>query len=89
MKHLVTLAVLALLAASPAHADLVAAEGCAASLGADAKLIYADAKPKAAGGGDLKSIVTEVTKSLVVSGSVPRASAKAAAQAAGACLKKL
>lgn len=88
-KLTIGLAGLALLAAGPALADRNAANTCAAGFGSDAKLIYERALPGAAGGGDLPTVVRDAATALVKAGHVARASARSAAQAAGACLKQL
>lgn len=73
------------LAAAPALADKAAGDACAAGLSPDAKAIYAAV---GAASGDLRSIVTDATKSLVMSGKIDRGNARANAQAAGACLEQ-
>ncbi|MGQ7791859.1 hypothetical protein ACUN0C_05560 [Faunimonas sp. B44] len=88
-RSMIGLMALALLAPGPALADRNAANACAAGLGSDARLIYERALPGAAGGGDLPTVVKDAATALVKAGQVARASARGAAQAAGACLKQL
>ncbi len=78
--------VLALGSAS-AFADKAAADACAAGLAPDAKAIYA-ASIGSVGSGDLKSIVTTSTKSLVEAGTIARGTARDSAMAAGQCLEQ-
>jgi hypothetical protein len=79
----------ALLAAGGASASQPSADACAANLDANGKAIYAAARPGVAGGGDVRATVQSATITLVQSGAVPRAAARAAAQAAGRCLVQL
>ena len=72
--------------AAPALADKAAGDACAAQLDADGKTIYAASLPSVAAGGDVRSVVTDTTKSLVMGGKVGRANARPAAEAAGKCL---
>lgn len=74
---------------TPALADRKAADGCAASLPAGSKEIYAQAVDKVKPGADNKAIVKEITENMVSAGQLSLLSAKSTAQAAGACLKKL
>jgi hypothetical protein len=88
MKKLVlTLAVA--LAASPALADRGAADACAAGLSADSKAIYQAAIGQVQPGADNRAIVKGIVENMVASGQLGMLGAKSAAQAAGACLKKL
>lgn len=75
--------------AGPAFADAAGAATCAAGLDADAKAIYDATAPSVAPGADLRALVTTQTKSLVMAGTIGRGGAKAAAEAAGACLAML
>ncbi len=77
----------AVLGSMPAFADKAAGDACAASLSPDGKAIYA-AVMGAGAGGDLRSVVTDTTKSLVMSGKIDRGNARTNAQAAGACLQQ-
>lgn len=86
--HIRSLAAALVLAAMPfaAHADQAAGNACAASLNADGKAIYAAALPSAASG-DLRTLVTNTTKSLAEGGKIAMGSARANAMAAGKCLE--
>ena len=74
---------------TPALADRKAADGCAASLPAGSKEIYAQAVDKIKPGADNKAIVKAIAENMVSTGQLSMLSAKTTAQAAGACLKKL
>ena len=91
MKFTVIAAALLLTAVSAgtASADQAAADGCAAGLSGDAKTIYDAALPGVSGGGDVRTVVTDTTRSMVEAGTIGKSSAKSNAQAAGACLAKL
>ncbi|MCJ8141518.1 hypothetical protein MKI84_01145 [Ancylobacter sp. A5.8] len=80
------LAAASILAAPLAHADKAAGDACAAGLNADGKAIYAAALPSL-GSADLRTVVTNTTKSLVEGGKVAMGSARSNAQAAGKCLE--
>ncbi len=86
-RHVALLAAtcLAAFAAAPAFADKAAGDACAAGLSPDGKVIYAAVGSTS---GDLRTIVTDTTKSLVMSGKIDRGNARANAQAAGACLEQ-
>jgi hypothetical protein len=86
MRVMIALGLLAFSAAA-AHAGQAEAQSCAGGLDANGQLIFNTALPQVAPGVDLKGIVTDVTKSLVKSGQVPRGDARPAAQSAGECLK--
>lgn len=86
MRLTIALGLLAL-SAAPALAGQAEAKSCAAGLDANGAQIFNAALPQVAPGADLKGVVTDVTKSLVMSGKVPRAEARPAAVAAGECLK--
>jgi hypothetical protein len=86
MRVIIALGLLAV-SAGAALAGKSEAQSCAGGLDANGKLIFNAALPQVAPGGDLKGLVTDVTKSLVKSGQVPRADARPAAVAAGECLK--
>ncbi len=73
--------------ASAASADRPAADKCAAKLSSDGQAIYQASAPLVAPGADLRGIITNQTKSLVMNGSINRSAAKPAAEAAGGCLK--
>jgi hypothetical protein len=76
------------LAAEPVLADQKAADGCAAALRGDSRVIYDDVLPTYKPGADLRAVVTERTKGLVAAGKIDRASARTNAMAAGHCLQK-
>ena len=80
-------AALVLLAGGMARADQAAGNACAASLTPDGKAIYS-AVMAAGDSGDLRTIVTDTTKSLAMSGQIDRGNARANAQAAGQCLEQ-
>ncbi|TCK27963.1 hypothetical protein EV667_1958 [Ancylobacter aquaticus] len=80
-------AALVLMASGGARADQAAGNACAASLTADGKAIYA-AVMAAGDSGDLRTIVTDTTKSLAMSGQIDRGSARSNAEAAGQCLEQ-
>lgn len=71
-----------------ALADQASASACATKLNASAKKIYDASAPKA-GSGDLRSVVTDATRGLVMSGEIDRDSARPNAEAAGKCLMML
>ncbi|MDI4664553.1 hypothetical protein K9U40_09480 [Xanthobacter autotrophicus] len=75
-----------LLSAAPAHADKAAAERCAAKLSPEAKAIYAASFPLLVPGADGRAVVTEQTRSLVLSGKIAHTKATESAQAAAGCL---
>jgi hypothetical protein len=76
------------LSAAPSFANRAAADTCSAKLPANSKLIYAATIDSVAPGVDLKEVVRSKTRSLVIDGKVARSEAQAAAEAAGACLKR-
>lgn len=78
----------ALLLAAPAHADKAAADACAAALSPDGQAIYAAAVGPVTGGANVRSTVTDTTKSLAMSGKISRGDARSNAEAAGACLEQ-
>ncbi|SFK52241.1 hypothetical protein [Methylocapsa palsarum] len=83
------IAILLLLAPSAAFADRQAADACAASLTSDSSAIYRATVARISPGVDVRDIVRSVTRAMVMSGTLDRAGAKPAAEAAGACLKLL
>ena len=86
MRFLIAFGLLAL-SAAPALAGQAEAQSCAGGLDANGQLIFNAALPQVAPGANLKSVVTDVTKSLVKSGQIKRGDARPAATAAGECLK--
>jgi hypothetical protein len=77
------------LGASPALADRSAADACAAGLSGDSKAIYSAAIGQVQPGADNKAIVKGIVENMVSAGQLSMLSARSAAQAAGACLKKI
>lgn len=75
-------------AGSVAHADKAVGDACAASLSADGKAIYSAVVGSLNANTDLRSVVTDTTKSLVMSGTISRGDARASAEAAGQCLEQ-
>ena len=71
---------------STAQADTKAAAACAEGLPSEAKVIYDDAAPASAKGGDIKALLTTRVRSLVIAGKVTRGTARSSAEAAGKCL---
>jgi hypothetical protein len=69
-------------------ADTAAAMACAATLPKDAKVIFDATLPQIGPGADLRSLVTSNTRSLALSGSIDRGSARQSATEAGECLKR-
>lgn len=76
-------------AAVSAAPDPQAASTCAAALSPDARTIYAAVAPKVTPTTELPDVVRSTTRGLVMGGQIPRANAKPAAEAAGACLAQL
>ena len=70
-----------------ASADKASATVCAAKLSKDARTIYDASAPGVAAASDLKQLVTQQTRFLAMAGRIDRGGARAAAEAAGACLK--
>ncbi|MFG1349643.1 hypothetical protein [Xanthobacter autotrophicus] len=75
-----------LLSGTAALADKAAADRCATKLAPEAKAIYASSAPLLVPGADGRAVVTEQTRSLVMSGKVAHATATESAQAAAGCL---
>ncbi|MBS9476595.1 hypothetical protein [Ancylobacter radicis] len=76
--------VLFLAAGSVAMADKAAGDACAASLNADGQAIYAGV---GSASGDLRTAITNTTRSLAMSGKIDRGNARTNAEAAGKCLE--
>ncbi|GGF73749.1 hypothetical protein GCM10007301_36940 [Azorhizobium oxalatiphilum] len=74
---------------APALADKASSEACAAGLSADGKTIYKASAPAITPTANIRDVVTEKTRSLVMGGSIGRANAKTDAEAAGGCLAML
>lgn len=79
--------VAALLVPGAAFADQAAGSACAAKLPADAQTIYNASVGQVTPQTDLRALITDQTKSLVMAGTIQRASAKPSAQAAAKCLE--
>ncbi|MFC7399878.1 hypothetical protein ACFQU1_21925 [Chelatococcus sp. GCM10030263] len=77
---------ISLLSASSARADAAGAAACAGKLDKPSRLIYDATAQTAVSSGDLRDLVASKTRSLVMSGQLPRAGAREAAEAAGRCL---
>lgn len=75
-----------MLAGSPAHADKAAADRCAAKLTPEARAIYSASAPHLVPGADGRAVVTEQTRTLVLSGKISHLTATESAQAAAGCL---
>lgn len=69
-------------------ADTAAAKACAAKLPKDAKAIFDVTLPQIGPGADLRSLLTANTRSLAMSGSIDRGSARQSAVAAAECLQR-
>lgn len=72
-----------------AQAAPAGAAACAAKLNATARLIYNTVAPQVPGNADLRGLITDRTRSLVISGQISRSDARPAAEAAGQCLEQL
>ncbi len=77
---------LLLMLVAPACADQKAADACAQNLPKNSGAIYAQAQAQ---GGDLRDAVKSVARAMVMAGTLSRAEARPAAEAAGQCLKLL
>lgn len=76
-------------AAAPAAADQEAATACASTLSPSGAMIYRNAAPDMRRGSDLREVITEHTRDLVMSGDMTRSQARPAAEAAAKCLDSL
>ena len=88
MKRFVIAAAICMLPMT-ASANRAAADACAASLTAEARLIYDAAAPSVTPNAEIRPVLEEKTRALVSSGRVSRSSARGSATAAGNCLKQL
>jgi hypothetical protein len=87
MSRCATIVALLLLSGGPAlAADAAAAGACAAKLPPNGRLIYDAVAPSVKPDSDLKSLVPEKVRPIVMSGKLDRATAQAIAPAAGECL---
>jgi hypothetical protein len=85
-----TLTALLALAAAPfgsASADQAGAQRCAAGLQPLSQQLFTRALPGVLGGASIPDALRNAAVSLVMSGAVSRADARAAAEAAGPCLQ--
>ena len=89
MRLLVAAAFILVFAASAAYADRKAADTCAAALTPGGKAIYDKSLPGVLAGQTPADAVTATARSMVMGGSMARADARPAAEAAGGCLKQL
>ena len=78
-----------LLPAVAQAADPAAATACSAKLTPDGQMFYGKIAPKMTPATDVREELEEVGRPLVMAGSRSRATARAAAEAAGECLKLL
>ena len=69
------------------HADQAAAHACASKLSKEGQLLYEKASPTVTPSNDIKEALTEVARPLVMNGTMSRGTARAAAEAAGECMK--
>jgi hypothetical protein len=74
---------------SPAQADPAAASKCRGSLGPEARRIYDSAAPQVTPRADLRDVLKQRTRSLVLAGKVQRATAPDSAEEAAHCLRVL
>lgn len=75
------------MSAATAHADQAAANACASKLSKEGQLLYEKAAPTVTPTNDIKEALTEVARPLVMNGTMSRGTARAAAEAAGECMK--
>lgn len=89
MRLLATLLPLAGLALLPAsgRADQAAASACAAKLSKEGQMLYNQAAPTVSPTNNIKDALTAVARPLVMNGTMSRATARDAAEAAGECMK--
>ncbi len=79
----------ALCCTTAAFADQASATKCSAGLSPQGQQIYAASAPQVKPGANLRDIITQQARSLVMSGAMSRDAAKPAAEAAGKCLQML
>ncbi len=80
---------LVLLPVSAHAADQAAASACAGQLSKDGQLLYSKVAPTMTPKTDIKAALPGVPRPMVMNGSMSRDNARAAAEAAGECLKFL
>jgi len=88
-RILLPLLCLSLLPAVAQAADQAAATACSAQLSKDGQLLYSKVAPTMTPKTDIKDALTSVARPMVMGGSMSRDTARAAAEAAGECLKFL
>lgn len=88
-RILLPLVALSLLPAAAQAADQAAAAACSAQLNKDGQLLYSKVAPTMTPQTDIKDALTSVARPMVMGGSMSRDHARAAAEAAGECLKFL
>lgn len=71
-----------------ARADTATANACAATLSPDARLIYDKTFPQLKPNSNLRDLLTNNTRTLVIRGSISRTKARASATDASRCLQK-
>ena len=86
LPALLSLGALPMLAVT-AQADQAAANACASKLSKEGQLLYEKASPMVTPSNDIKEALTEVARPLVMNGTMSRGTARAAAEAAGECMK--
>ena len=74
---------------APAFADQAAGAACASKLSPESQMIYAAAAPKVTPTTDLRSVLKATARGLVMSGKIPRSTARPSAVAAYPCLQAL
>ena len=84
-----TACVMLLAMSSAALADRAAADRCAAGLSPSSKALYQASVPKVLGGETPKDALTTNARSMVMGGTLSRADARPAAEAAAPCLMQL
>ena len=68
-------------------ADQKSADACAAKLPKDSAAIYSNTLAQIAPGANVRDVVVNVTRGMVMAGRLSRTSARPAAEAAGTCLE--
>ncbi len=69
------------------QADQAAAAACAAKLSKEGQMLYEKAAPTVSPKNNIKDALTSVARPLVMNGTMSRAVARDAAEAAGECMK--
>ena len=69
------------------QADQAAAAACAAKLSKEGQMLYEKAAPTVSPSNNIKDALTSVARPLVMNGTMSRAVARDAAEAAGECMK--